>query len=91
MMSILIKGIKMPKSCFDCPCCNGENGYCQLRKEYVYGEVPRSCPLLELPPHGDLIDRDETMNEIFEARQCYDAVDFAGVVNAMPTIIESEE
>lgn len=55
-MGVYIKNMEMPTSCWDCPCINGENGYCQLRKEYVYVDIPRSCPLVPVPPHGDLID-----------------------------------
>lgn len=93
-MSILIKGMKMPRSCHECVAGYGMS--CFVCPPEEDGECPDQgraswCPLVEIPPHGDLIDRDETMNEIFEARQCYDAADFAGVVNAMPSIIESEE
>lgn len=74
-MSIIIVGIEVPKNCFDCPCCNGENGYCQLRKDYVYGEVPRSCPIIPVPNHGRLIDagalREAVGKVELEAREEY--------------------
>ena len=73
-MSILIKGMEMPKNCFDCPCCNNENGYCKIRNEYVYGEVPRSCPLVPVAPHGDLIDRDDFFAECPELVNGYKAI-----------------
>ena len=68
-MSILIKGMEMPKNCMSCPfpsvgvdwyyCyCPGVDG-----KAYDFEQsntVPDDCPLVALPDHhGDLIDRDE--------------------------------
>lgn len=37
--------IDMPKSCFDCPCHNGESGYCQITKNYIDDSIPENCPL----------------------------------------------
>ena len=87
-MSVLIRGMDMPESCWDCPCCNGENGYCQLRKEYVYGDIPRSCPLIPVPEHGDLIDRDETVKTLAHD-YAYAAADM--VRDEMPTIIPASK
>ena len=41
--------IPMPEYCYDCPCHNGENGSCQITGNYYYDEIPRSCPLVEVP------------------------------------------
>ena len=71
-MSILIPGMKMPTSCFDCPMCYDSIG-CILTGEqwwsdsHVYldfspnKERMWNCPLIELPPHGRLIDADALM------------------------------
>lgn len=54
---------------------------------YVYPEgdmddsKPCNCPLVEIPPHGDLIDRDALPTS---------RVEWEDIVNA-PTIIEAEE
>ena len=85
-MSILIKGMEMPTSCWDCPCINGENGYCQLRKEYVYGEIPRSCPLVPVPPHGRLIDADA----LIAAHKQVCSLDMKFNLDLAPTIIPSD-
>ena len=47
-MSILIKGMEMPKSCFDCPCIDAENGRCQAvnSRDFVYEYRPHWCPLV---------------------------------------------
>lgn len=66
-MSVLIKGMKMPKEgCKDCPLVKRGRVFdiCPLLKREVNGNVerggkPYGCPLVELPDHGDLIDRDE--------------------------------
>lgn len=49
-MSILIKGMEMPKNCWECPF-----ERCVLRT--LVDRHP-DCPLVEVPPHGRLIDAD---------------------------------
>ena len=60
-MSILIKGVDMPKDCFNCPfkVSNGiisgkriefecvANGYATL-DDYQYDDKPSNCPLIEI-------------------------------------------
>lgn len=71
-MSILIKGMEMPTSCIECPCCrhdnwNGETAHqCNVSfitfgaedENWIYNTRPNWCPLAELPPHGRLGDLD---------------------------------
>lgn len=89
-MSILIKGMEMPESCYYCPFADGvwqKNKRCLINGK----EMPRdgrdvqqnhiSCPLIEIPPHGELIDRDALPTS---------RVEWEDIVNA-PTIIEAEE
>ena len=64
-MSIYIKGMEMPKRCSTCPLVDDEflEDYfglcCSLTGERPYGnERLNSCPIIELPPHGRLIDAD---------------------------------
>jgi len=49
-MSILIKTMtNLPEHCYDCPCHNGESGYCQANKENRYCmDRPSWCPLLQI-------------------------------------------
>ncbi len=99
-MSVLINGIEMPDQCGSCPCFHAEHPiYCQAVKAdkdkriaAPYG-LPRPdwCPIVEVPPHGRLIDADAIAlkdgpyeyDEWCEwaLRQYQDA----------PTIIEAEE
>ena len=74
-MSVLIKGMEMPKSCESCPCKTADafgglgcqaTGYIPLRK--VNQDRPDNCPLVEIPPHGRLIDADALIADL--KRQC---------------------
>ena len=67
-MGIYIKGIEMPESCAECPMAHRNYRLeaeetqlaCYAKGEWVSddGERPVWCPLIELPPHGRLIDAD---------------------------------
>ena len=62
-MSILIKGMEMPKRCGGCFLRVGE---CKQR---IYMEDrPHDCPLVPVPPHGRLIDADALIEDL--ERQC---------------------
>lgn len=67
-MSILIKGVKMP-DCWNCPCLDGEYGECNILGKTIKGGNGRraDCPLIELPGHGDLIDKDELSRLVGES------------------------
>ena len=91
-MSILIKGMKMPKSCGSCFV--GDRTICS-----------NNCPLVEIPPHGRLIDADAF--EKSECHSCDGACDiiecdcinccsdcrcsFMRDIHEAPTVIEAEE
>ena len=58
-MSILIKGMTMPRDCIECRFFEKSDEYCYAR--LVYGSEwgkSTGCPLVEIPPHGRLIDAD---------------------------------
>ena len=65
-MSILIKGMEMPTCCYECQMAkrNGINIICPVAHEQfsvadtniLYHRLD-NCPLVPVPPHGDLIDR----------------------------------
>lgn len=101
-MSILIKDMEMPKSCAECErwsickCLNDFEDYESICYAVEDGDLVRdtNCPLIELPPHGRLIDADELLRRKCDA---YDsrghflyAVGMGNIVTA-PTIIEAEE
>lgn len=67
-VSVLIKGMEMPKNCNDCPL-NYDSIDCMvadiaLREkgcgDFLFEhERSSKCPLVPVPPHGRLIDADE--------------------------------
>ena len=96
-MSILIRGMEMPKSCDDCRLNNGISCYAVLEytEDGVVGRTddrPDWCPLVPVPPHGDLIARDALMKG--EGRYIIsfgkEGIDVAEI-NRAPTIIPAEE
>ena len=52
-MSVVVR-MEMPKWCLDCPCVNGEYGYCQADKEERQIEDPNErpswCPIIAASP-----------------------------------------
>ena len=68
-MSVLIRGIQMPKNCNECPVALSGK-YCRINKTYTtFVKLlvrPDHCPLVELPEkHGDLIDRDAIKQAVY--------------------------
>ncbi len=101
-MSILIRGMEMPKSCDSCRIMMLEDTNCTpelycgcpiVFKAHPQGvgHRPDYCPLVPVPAHGDLIDKDATMNAILEERGEDTACWFAGIVNDMPAVIPSDK
>ena len=97
-MSILIKGMEMPTSCLECQL-NYDMYKCVLTgKSTMLADDYRlnDCPLIELPPHGRLIDADAAMKQGWVIQRNYrktltDSVIEIRHIAELPTIIESEE
>ena len=104
-MSILIKGMKMPKNCGECPfkglSPTGESMICDLTLFNVPWEwIPFDCPLIELPEkHGRLIDADALLKKFCGHCDGYEECGTnkirvecydLGLINHSPTIIEAE-
>ena len=79
-MSVLVKDMKMPKRCLDCPMYDCYNYNCQL---YSFGiparynrdgsTRPEWCELVELPEkHGRLIDADALADDLEYDAQHFD-------------------
>lgn len=108
-MSILIKGMEMPRDCPMCPLShwnrldeftgcevvNGKRFAVTTDEGYAQSDTrPIWCPLVEIPPHGRLIDADETkrvLGDYFEKVKVSRRYAESLVDNAIPTVIESEE
>ena len=99
-MSILIKGMEMPKNCLWCDL-NYDGYRCSITGDGTLSvddnERHPNCPLIELPPHGRLIDADALMKdaENVSYKDCWHMTvtdSFVSVENIVhaPTIIEAE-
>lgn len=111
-MSILIKGMEMPTRCFACPmceisdieiCCSIPIGgvavsYEEIDEQIAIQDRPSWCPLVEIPPHGRLIDADKAAKQGWTISRTYSASPTEMVYEVkkmtdevLPTIIEAEE
>lgn len=98
-MSILIKGMEMPKKALnihDKPIdtetiisIKSDGSVRWMRGGFEYVSMPEA-KAYELPPHGRLIDADALMSEIKDFPYGYRGM-IANTVANMPTIIEAEE
>lgn len=78
-MSVLIKGMEMPKSCEVCPLgaevdtvyetAMGCRINFKMRSKGNYDNRPEWCPLVPVPPHGRLIDSETLKNHEFVGLQ----------------------
>ena len=87
-MSVIIKGMEMPKRCGGCPL----RGVC---KERMYVEYrPKDCPLTELPPHGRLIDSDKLKSRLVLDNDSSElqriSADILKWIDIQETVIEAE-
>ena len=95
-MSVLIN-MSMPENCRECRF--GYDGKCfaeQPFHRFFVGDTHK-CPLIELPPHGRLIDSDELHDKIIEycsdgyAESADDVCEILDYVRDAPTILEAED
>lgn len=72
-MSVLVKGMKMPECCYECPMVHrGFDGYetrldCYMVKDWCPEDegVHPDCPLVALPDHhGRLVDADALIEQM---------------------------
>lgn len=107
-MSVVIRGMNMPKSCDECDL-NYDCFRCILPiessllygKDTANGRLP-NCPLVELPPHGRLIEASEVKDWVenwFEMNRYYhphskskniSTDELYDILEHIPTIIEAE-
>ena len=96
-MSVVIKGMKMPSNCMNCPLSflRGERLFCEVTKEEVLrAKIASECPIIELPSHGRLIDADALEAGYFipsttTNSSCQMYVSLETIATA-PTILEAE-
>lgn len=84
MADVLIKGMEVPKACGDCPFFKrganpmGEDfifaqpwGDCLVSGEenVIEHDISKDCPLVEVPPHGGLISRQDVIQVLKDSRE----------------------
>ena len=75
-MGVYIRGMEMPKRCWDCefeaPTIDHHECCILTKKSYNWGLTtrPSDCPLVSVPPHGRLIDAD-ALDKLFEDQWHY--------------------
>lgn len=97
-MSVLINGMRIPGSCNVCPMLGMPEVRClytcrMLDRDDFYKARGDNCPLVEIPPHGRLIDERVAYDKIAEQEGGY-YMDMDGVDRGLqetPTVIEAEE
>ena len=98
-MSILIKGMEMPKSCNEC--LMSIEYACMINGNIISNywarlDRPTDCPLVPIPPHGRLIDTDALQKDGWKLRKekmimgGYSIQEMPLSYPLIPTIIEAE-
>ena len=98
-MSILIKGMEMPVSCYNCWALDDYGDYprCRITEEQRGYNFPirekrmKNCPLIHVPPHGDLIDRDTLLQRAIPHGWSTPKWVSDIAIEDAPTIIPAEE
>lgn len=105
MSDILIKNMEMPKCCGECPMSqlinDNQYAYCHLlSKGTKVGYMLKACPLVELSPHGRLVDADKLRGETnylictdCEVESCEDCdVEWCkNIIENAPTVLEASK
>lgn len=96
-MGVYIQGMEMPFTCLTCDFLKyaaGAGDFCSLtkRRQFRFKNRPEDCPLIEVPPHGRMIDADALLDDVRKHSESYFADDFAHEwADKAPTIIPAEE
>lgn len=106
MSGIYIKNMEMPMHCIDCPLMvSQDNDDCILQSAEANGnfenweQMKAGCPLIPVPEHGDLIDRDaleqDAQKRLLECEK-YDnqfqkPYEVMRAIALAPTVIQADE
>ena len=99
-MSIFIKGMEMPTSCWRCMLSQLYEKPREMlvfkitHEEVLRNKIDGNCPLVEVPtPHGRLIDADVAYDEfliLMEIQGTINPCQLGTILDDAPAIIESE-
>ena len=101
-MGVYIPNMEMPTSCYKCPFLDYEEGFCFASGVKDEGGLYEStlcpgdikdgrhddCPIIEITPHGRLIDADALIAAYGQQKPF---IVFGEQIESAPTIIEEEE
>ena len=102
-MGIYIKNMDMPEGCFECPLSqyqfDGEETvlacFALCEKVSDDGEIAENCPLVKIPPHNDLIDRDRLLKRFCghceDYGNCKEKCFDLRLIENTPTVVPAEE
>ena len=94
-MSLIIKGVDMPKYCYTCPAYDYIKSFCCVLRTKVINlndNRYKDCPLIAVPTHGRLIDADKLLESFGEALdEDRHFVNYFALVDEAPTVVEAEE
>jgi hypothetical protein len=90
-MSVIIKGMEMPDSCYFCRM-NTECGFCAAKPVEFCGYTddvkrPDWCPLVEIPKGASLVDRNQLLSE-YDRQHKGQAGGARKIMEDAPTIFE---
>lgn len=98
MAGLYVKGVKKPYGCSFCPWCRTTYSFCNAANKNIsvleMNKGPEWCPLVEVPDHGDLIDRDVLMKYKASAYDIDDHELYAvgtGTILRMPAVIPADK
>ena len=103
MADILIPNMRKPTSCHICPLAspnvNEQYWLCHLTFKWTEkGNLSQKCPLIEIPPHGRLIDADALSNRLLgegignlliHRKQRLTVGDVRTIIENAPTVLEA--
>ena len=103
-MSVIVKNMEMPPSCYFCSLADASFIRCEafsptkLLEDDCEERRPKWCPLIELPPHGRLIDADQLKEHLYQCevngmplhRMFTEIDELFDAIDDIPTVIEEE-
>ena len=108
-MALIVKGLNMPTCCDMCEFCiqdfdnlvafcSASNIYWNNISDVPYDKCHPVCPLIELPPHGRLIDVDYLKEHLYQCeingrplhRMFTEIDELFDVIDNVPTVLEAE-
>ena len=88
-MSVIVRGIEMPKNCALCKFRGAGETWCPFTLQEVPGNtIPEDCPLGPVPPHGDLVERKAVLNTF--STHMNRTMHYVTIRDTVPTIIPAD-